>query len=59
MQLVESLTRSECVAMPLDDTTVEVLHVNADNEREARMELVFFLRAWAGRHPHVHAELVA
>lgn len=57
--LVESLTRGDCLTVPVDDSTCDVLHQEALDEREARLELVFFLRAWAGGYPDVRAELVA
>ena len=57
-QLVESLTRGDCVTVRVDETTCEVMHREALDEREARLELTFFLRAWAGAHADVRAELV-
>jgi hypothetical protein len=57
-QLVDSLLRSDCVATRVDDRTFEVLHADAHDEHEARVELLFFLRAWANGHPDVRAELV-
>ena len=58
-QLVESLRSGDCVARAIDETTCEVVHTTASDEREARIELLFFLRAWAGQHANVRAELVA
>jgi hypothetical protein len=57
-QLLESLRRGDCLALPVDDATCEVVHEDARDEREARVELQFFVRAWAGAHPDVRAELV-
>jgi hypothetical protein len=57
-QLIESLLRGECAARPVDETTCEVVHASASDDREARIELTFFLRAWAGQHADVRAELV-
>jgi hypothetical protein len=57
-QLVESLNRGDCLTMRVDDATCEVVHAEASDEREARLELTFFLRAWARAYPNVRAELV-
>jgi hypothetical protein len=57
-KLLESLARGDCVTVPVDDATCEVVHRDALDEREARVELLFFLRAWAVSHPDVRAELV-
>jgi hypothetical protein len=57
--LLESLRRGDCLALPLDDATCEVVHEDAETEREARIELTFFLRAWLGAHPGAQAELLA
>jgi hypothetical protein len=37
----------------VDDETVDVIHPDATDAREARTELGFFLRAWQSRHPEV------
>ena len=58
-QLIESLLRGDCAARPVDETTCEVVHGAASDEREARIELTFFLRAWVAQHANVRAELVA
>jgi hypothetical protein len=55
---VESLTRGDCATVRVDDVTCEVVHREALDEHEARVELTFFLRAWAGTHPEVRAEIV-
>lgn len=58
-QLLESLSNGDCLATPVDAATCEVVHAQAADEREARIELLFFLRAWIRQHPDVRAELVA
>jgi hypothetical protein len=57
-QLGESLNRGDCLTLRVDETSCEVVHRAALDEREARIELLFFVRAWAGAHPDVKAELV-
>ncbi len=56
-QLVDDLRRGGCVPAAVDGTTVDVLHPDAASAREARTELVFFLRAWQCAHPHVEVTL--
>jgi hypothetical protein len=55
--LIDDLVRGGCVPSRVDDETVEVIHPQAANAREARTELVFFLRAWQSRHPDVDLSL--
>jgi hypothetical protein len=56
--LLQSLDEGDCSAVRLPDGTYEVVHRQAMNVREARLELAFFVRAWQTKHPHVVAELV-
>ena len=56
--LIDDLVRGGCVPSRVDDETVEVIHPQARNAREARTELTFFLRAWQSRHPEVDLSLV-
>ena len=51
--LVGDLLQGGCVPARVDDETVEVIHPEAADSREARTELGFFLRAWQSRHPEV------
>jgi hypothetical protein len=51
--LAGDLLRSGCVPTRVDDETVDVIHPDATDAREARTELRFFLRAWQSRHPEV------
>jgi hypothetical protein len=57
-ELLQSLDEGGCSAVRLSDGAYEVLHRQAANDREARLELAFFVRAWQAKHPHVAAELV-
>jgi hypothetical protein len=56
--LIDDLVRGGCVPSRVDDETVDVIHPQARNAREARTELTFFLRAWQSRHPGVELNLV-
>ena len=56
--LLQSLDVGDCSAVRLSDGTYEVFHRQAANDRDARLELAFFVRAWQSKHPHVVAELV-
>jgi hypothetical protein len=56
--LLRSLSEGDCLAVALPDGTFEVIHRHARNDREARLELSFFVRAWQTKHPHAAAELV-
>ena len=51
--LVEDLLRGGCVPSRVDYETVDVIHPDAVDAREAQTELRFFLRAWQSRHPGV------
>lgn len=56
-KLAADLLRGDCLASAVDAETLEVLHPYAHDEREARTELAFFLRAWQSRHPQVDVTL--
>lgn len=56
--LIESLLRGDCVPKQVSEDTCLVLYPYAADEREARVELSFFLDAWELMHPGVVAELV-
>lgn len=58
-ELVDELLHSRCVAQVVDEGTIQVLHVDARGPEEAYEELVFFLRAWQARHPHVTVRVPA
>jgi hypothetical protein len=57
-RLVDDLLRGGCVPSAVDEETVEVIQPYAEDAREARTELVFFLRAWQARHPDVELTLI-
>ena len=56
-ELAAALSRAECLCARVGEGAVLVLHREAEDEREARVELGFFLRAWAGGRELV-AELI-
>jgi hypothetical protein len=56
--LLQSLATGGCSAVRLPDGTVEVTHHSAADDREARVELAFFVRAWQTKHPDVTAEVI-
>jgi hypothetical protein len=51
--LVEDLLRGGCAPSRVNHETVDVIHRDAVDAREAQTELRFFLRAWQSRHPGV------
>jgi hypothetical protein len=55
--LIDSLLENDCVAHPLGNHWCQVIHVQADDPEEARVELTFFLRSWQLQHAGVTAEL--
>ena len=57
--LVRALARADCLCRPSGEQTVHVAHPAAGDEREARLELTFFLKAWAAQHPTVRLSFVA
>lgn len=56
--LLEALAAGDCLCAPVARDTFVVVHRAAADETEARVELGFFLRAWASRHADVSAEFV-
>lgn len=48
--LVDALAAGDCFCARGTDDTLVVVHPTAADEREARLELGFFLRAWATAH---------
>jgi hypothetical protein len=58
-RLVEHLAESGCIPSPVGETTLEVVHPEAHDADEARLELVFFLRAWQRANPEVELHYVA
>jgi hypothetical protein len=55
--LVEALSQGDCLCMRVDDGTFLVVHREARDEAEARVEVDFFLKAWVARFADVQAEL--
>jgi len=56
--LVEALVAGDCLCARLGDDTVLVVHRDAADRTEAKVELGFFLRAWVGLHTQARAEFV-
>lgn len=52
-ELVDDLLRGGCVLSTVGEGTLEVIHPDAHDAKEARTELGFFLRAWQSAHPQV------
>jgi hypothetical protein len=57
--LIESLSRGDCLPSRVTTDTCLVWHPYARDDQEARLELGFFLRAWQARHPGVAVDFVA
>lgn len=55
--LIDSFRRGGCPALRTGLRSCEVDLTGAADEREARIELAFFLRAWRARHGGVRALL--
>ena len=55
--LIASFRRGGCPARRTGPGSCSVEHASAVDEREARIELAFFLRAWRARHGGVRALL--
>jgi hypothetical protein len=52
-ELIDSLRNAGCFAAPLSDYTCAVRYPRAVDEREARSEVEFFVRAWQLTQPQV------
>ena len=50
-ELQAALREASCISVPIDDGTLDVTHPSALDEREALIELSFFLRAWQAGRP--------
>ena len=55
--LVDAFRLGGCLAWRTGPRTCCVEHVEAMDEREARVEVAFFLRAWRARHGRVRTLL--
>jgi hypothetical protein len=51
--LVDHLLQGGCIPATVGEATVKVIHPDAEDPEEARLELTFFLRAWQSAHPDV------
>ena len=56
--LVDALVAGDCLCARLRDDTVLVVHRDAADQAEARVELGFFLRSWAALHAQAQTEFV-
>ena len=56
--LVDALKLGGCLAWRTGPRTCRVEHVAALDEKEARVEVAFFLRAWGARRDGAQASLV-
>jgi hypothetical protein len=58
-ELHDALARAECRPVEVEDDTLLIAHPLALDEREARLELSFFLKAWqAAQEPAVEAHIL-
>jgi hypothetical protein len=51
--LMASLRRAGCSCRRTGRASVEIRHPAAVDEREERLEVTFFVKAWAVQHPGV------
>lgn len=52
--LVDALNATDCLAAQIGQSTLQVLVpwlVDGDDTAQAAAELLFFVKAWASRHP--------
>jgi hypothetical protein len=57
--LIAAFREGDCVAVRSGMRAFVVHHLRAADEREARVEITFFLRAWEQQHAGVEATLVS
>ena len=57
-ELRQALADADCSIAQVEEDTLLVTHPLED-EAEARLELVFFLRAWQANRPDAEVELLA
>jgi hypothetical protein len=61
LDLVSALNETDCLAARIALDTVEVFVPwlpESGNKAQAATELLFFIKAWAGKHPEFRATLV-
>ena len=59
--LASALSQADCEATRIERDTLEVLvpwHLDGGNRAQAAMELLFFVKAWASKHPAFRATLI-
>ena len=57
-ELDASLREAEIVSVRADDSTLVVLHPLAIDDRDAKIELTFFVKAWCALRPELQFELL-
>jgi hypothetical protein len=57
-ELHADLLEARCLSEAVGDNVLDVVHPPAHDEREALIELTFFLRAWQAARPGAKVELV-
>jgi hypothetical protein len=59
--LASALSEADCVATHIESDTLEVLvpwPLDSGSSGQAAMELLFFVKAWASKHPAFRATLI-
>ena len=59
--LASALNEADCVATHIETDTLEVLvpwHLDGGNRAQSATELLFFVKAWASKHPAFRATLI-
>jgi hypothetical protein len=59
--LASALSEANCVARRIESDTLEVLvpwRLDRGNRAQAATELLFFVKAWASKHPAFRATLI-
>jgi hypothetical protein len=56
-ELTDALEAAECLPVRVAEDSLSVLHLSAIDEREAGIELSFFIKAWQVAHPDVVVEI--
>ena len=57
-ELHAALLEVSCLAVVVGDDALDVTHPSAFDEREALIELTFFLKVWKNARPRAQVELV-
>jgi predicted short-subunit dehydrogenase-like oxidoreductase (DUF2520 family) len=56
-ELHAALLAARCLSVAVEDDALEVSHPAAHDEKEALIELTFFVRAWQAGRPEAQVEL--